>query len=120
LLPYSDKPLEFDLSLYPDREPPIEWNDAERAEYVERLCRQFDFGIPIASRHVIALRPWKDVFDRFPLLDSPAYRAIRAYFGWERLQPRYRNATPVGSPPGNCRTSARAVRRTGQCGGRRS
>lgn len=87
----SNKPVEFDSSLYPDREPPIRWNDVERAEYVERLCRQFDFGIPVASRHVIALRAWKDVFDRFPLLDSPAYHAIRAYFGWERLQARYRN-----------------------------
>ena len=77
--------MEFDFSLYPDREPPIEWNDVERAEYVERLCRQFDFGIPIASRYVLALRAWRYVFGRFPLLDSPAYHAIRAFSGWHRL-----------------------------------
>ena len=83
--------MELDYSLYPDREIPTYLTDAERAEYVERLCRQSDFGTPIASRFVVALRDWKDVFDRFPILDSPAYHAIRAYFRWERITPRYKN-----------------------------
>jgi hypothetical protein len=83
--------VELDYSLYPDREIPTDLTDAERAEYVERLCRQFDFGTPIASRFVVALRAWKDIFDRFPILDSPAYHAIRAYFRWERFTPRYKN-----------------------------
>jgi hypothetical protein len=52
--------VELDYSLYPDREIPTDLTDAERAEYVERLCRQFDFGTPIASRFVVALRDWKE------------------------------------------------------------
>jgi hypothetical protein len=76
--------MELNYSLYPDREIPTDLTDAERAEYVERLCRQFDFGTPIVSRFVIALRDWKDIFERFPILDSPAYHAIRAYFHWGR------------------------------------
>jgi hypothetical protein len=85
----------------------------QRAEYVERLCRQFDFGTPIASRFVIALRGWKDIFDRFPILDSPAYHAIRAYFRWERFTPRCK--TPAGNPNGNSRTFAKDGLRIGQC-----
>jgi hypothetical protein len=65
--------MELDYSLYPDREVPVDLDDDERAEHVERLCRQFDFGARIESRYVIALRHWKDIFDRFPVLDSPAY-----------------------------------------------
>ena len=74
--------MELDYSLYPDREIPTDLTDAERAEYVDT---------PIASRFVVALRDWKDIFDRFPILDSPAYHAIRAYFRWERFTPRYKN-----------------------------
>ncbi|HEY0789721.1 MAG TPA: hypothetical protein VGD78_01535 [Chthoniobacterales bacterium] len=83
--------MDLDYSLFPDREPPTHWTDAERAQYLERLCRQVDFGIPVGSRYVIALRAWKDTFDRFLLLDSPAYHALRAYFRWTRLETRYRN-----------------------------
>ncbi len=83
--------MDVDFSLYPDREPPWEWDDAERAEYVERLCRQADFGIPVSFRHASALRAWKETFDRFPLLDSPTYHALRALFGWVSLSRRYGN-----------------------------
>ena len=70
--------MELDYSLYPDREIPIDLTDAERARYVERLCRQVDFGTPIASHLVIALRDWKYIFDCFPILDSPASHGIMA------------------------------------------
>ena len=31
--------MELDYSLYPDREVPVDLDDDERAEHVERLCR---------------------------------------------------------------------------------
>jgi len=99
--------MELDYSLYPDREIPTDLTDAERAEYVERLCRQFDFGTPIASRFVVALRDWKDIWGRFPILNSPAYHSIRAYFHWERFTPRYGTKIPAGNRNGRSRTSAK-------------
>jgi hypothetical protein len=50
------------------------------------------FNLRMLRSHLIAaLRDWKDVFDRFPILDSPACHAIRAYFRLERFTPRYKD-----------------------------
>jgi hypothetical protein len=29
---------------------------------------------------------WREVFDRYPLPASPAYHALRAYFGWPPVE----------------------------------
>ena len=38
---------------------------------------------------------WRDVFDRFPLPDSPGYHAFRRWYGWEPVPVRQR----LGIPP---------------------
>jgi hypothetical protein len=79
----------LDESLYPDREPPVALTaPAEQAEYLQRVCAAFDFGIPPEAATLRLLAGWEAVFDAFPLAHSPAYHALRACFGWparERL-----------------------------------
>jgi|SRR5947209_6585595 len=57
-------------------------DDYDRADYVRRICRACDFGVPPDHDTVALFRGWRDVFDRYPLPDSPAYHALRAYFRW--------------------------------------
>jgi hypothetical protein len=38
------------------------------------------------NRDTVALfREWRDVFDRFPLPDSPSHHALRAHLRWLRV-----------------------------------
>jgi len=78
-------PATFNQTL----QQPIISQDLGPIAFFERIGR-----LPRASHSV---REWKDIFDRFPILDSPAHHAIRAYFHWERFTPRYRN---TGWKPG--------------------
>lgn len=66
----------MDSSLYPDMDsPPLELKtDEERADYVARVCAAWDFGVLPERETFEMLRGWKDVFARFPIEDSPAYR----------------------------------------------
>jgi hypothetical protein len=74
----------LDQSVYPDVEPPSELRTAEeKADYMERVCAAFDFGVAPEEYTLDLLSTWKDVFDRFPYSGSPAYHALRAYFGWQ-------------------------------------
>jgi hypothetical protein len=79
--------LNLDHSVYPDIEPPADLvTPEEKADYLQRLCGAFDFGIAPEPYTLGLLSRWKDVFDRFPLKASPAYHALRAFFGWEPVE----------------------------------
>ena len=81
----------IDQSVYPDTEPPTELLTMEaKADYVHRICSAWDFRIHPEPETFDLFGGWKDVFDRFPLVTSPAYHAFRAWFGWERVP------TPLG------------------------
>jgi hypothetical protein len=76
--------MNIDASLYPDCEPPSRLDTPEeKADYLQRVYGAFDYGLPPDADTLKELRQWKDVFDRFPLAGSPAYHALRAFYGWE-------------------------------------
>ena len=90
--PFPRKPPEYiDGSLYPElpRPPDILETDEARADYVERVCAAWDFDILPERKTVELLRGWKDIFDRFPLPESPAYHTFREVFGWEDVPKVY-------------------------------
>lgn len=79
--------MEIDATVYPDEEPPAKLATAEdKADYVHRVCSAFDFGVPPEAETLRLFARWKDVFDRFPLSHSPAYHALRAWYGWEPVE----------------------------------
>jgi hypothetical protein len=59
--------------------------DAARADYVARVCGAWDFGIYPAPETFTLFAGWREVFDRFPLADSPAYAAFRMINGWPEV-----------------------------------
>ena len=61
-----------------------------KADYVHRICSAWDYGVHPDPETFTLLARWKDVFDRYPILTSPAYHAFRAWFQWE----------PYPAPPG--------------------
>lgn len=77
--------MHIDGSVYPDlAEPPRSLDSPEaRADYVHRICSAWDYGVVPDAETMTLLSTWKDVFDRYPLIISPAYHAMRAWFGWE-------------------------------------
>ena len=85
----------IDHSVYPDLdEPPESLSTPEaQADYVQRICAAWDFYIHPEPETFELFSRWKDVFDHFPLLASPAYHAFRAWFGWPPLP------TPSDLPP---------------------
>jgi hypothetical protein len=79
--------MRLDGSVYPDIDPPDDLSTPEdKADYVQRICGAFDFGIVPEGYTLKLLAAWKDVFDRFPLKSSPAYHALRAFYGWEAVE----------------------------------
>jgi hypothetical protein len=73
----------IDHSVYPDVDHGEEFeDDYDRADYVQRICAACDFGVPPDRDTVALFRGWRDVFDRFPIPDSPSYHALRAHFRW--------------------------------------
>jgi hypothetical protein len=76
--------MDLDASLYPDQEvPPSRLEDpGAKADYLHRVCSAMDFQIFPEPATLEALAEWEDIFDRYPLPASPAYRALRAWFGW--------------------------------------
>ncbi len=82
----------IDHSVYPDlKEPPSTLPTAgDKADYVHRICAAWDFGIHPEVETFAMLFTWKDVFDHFPIVTSPAYHAFRTWFSWE----------PVAAPGG--------------------
>jgi hypothetical protein len=57
---------------------------------VHRICSAWDYGVPPEPATLRLFSGWKDIFDRFPIVTSPAYHALRLWFQWE----------PVRLPPG--------------------
>jgi len=77
----------IDGALYPDEPAPTVFTtDADRADYVLRVCAAWDYGIPPEAATIALLRSWRAVFDGFPLPRSRSYHALRAYFGWPALE----------------------------------
>ncbi len=83
----------LDASVYPDETPPTELiGSAQKADYLQRIVGAFDYGVPPEAPTIRLLSGWRDIFDAYPLLGSPGYHALRAYFGWPEL-PRERFAS---------------------------
>ena len=79
--------VRLDGSVYPDREIPSELLTVEaKADYVQRICGAFDFGVVPEEYTLELLSTWKEVFDAFLLKSSPAYHALRCLFGWEPVE----------------------------------
>lgn len=93
--------MHIDGSVYPDVEsPPRSLDSPEaRADYVHRICSAWDYGVQPDAATFALFSGWKDIFDRFPVVTSPAYHAVRLWFGWE----------PVRVPPGLHRPVPRYV-----------
>jgi hypothetical protein len=79
------KAMHIDGSVYPDWDsPPESLDSAEaRADYVHRVCAAWEYGVHPDAETFAVFSRWKDIFDRFPIVTSPAYHAMRAWFGWE-------------------------------------
>ena len=105
----------IDRSVYPDVEPPATLQSlADRADYMQRICAAFDFGVFPEETDWVTFAGWRDVFDRFPLPDSPGYHAFRHWYGWlgaragraatghPRVENRRPSRGPVGSVRGAC------------------
>lgn len=76
-----------DESVYPDVDPPASLASPEvRADYLQRICGAFDFGIAPERATLELLAHWRDIFDRYPLRASPAYHALRTYYGWPAVE----------------------------------
>jgi hypothetical protein len=76
--------MDLDLTVYPDLEnPPTELTTNEdRADYVARICGAWDFGVFPTPATFMLFEEWRDIFDRFPLVDSPAYATFRMLNNW--------------------------------------
>jgi len=85
--------MKLDHSVYPELDaPPREVTDLTtpeaKADYVQRICAQWDYGI-IPERTTFQLfAQWRDVFDRSPLPHSAAYHTFRFWFGWNPVPGR--------------------------------
>ena len=77
----------IDYSLYPDLDdPPASLDSApDKADYLHRVCTAWDFGIHPDARTFELLSGWRELFDAHPVLTSPAYHAMRSWFGWPSL-----------------------------------
>jgi len=85
--------MRLDHSVYPDLDqPPRAPADLatleDRADYLQRVCAQWDYGIVPEPETFRLLAGWREVFDRFPLSHSPAYHTFRFWFGWEPVPGR--------------------------------
>jgi hypothetical protein len=77
------------------RHPADCFHHRARADYLQRICAAFDFGVFPEETDWAEFAGWRDVFDRFPLPDSPGYHAFRRWYGWEPVPVRQR----LGIPP---------------------
>ncbi|WP_156427154.1 hypothetical protein [Leptolyngbya sp. NIES-2104] len=67
--------------MFTSRCPNCEVTIADQADYVARICGAWDFGIIPTPETFLLFSTWREVFDGFPLLHSPAYAAFRSGFG---------------------------------------
>jgi hypothetical protein len=77
----------LDHSVFPDvaRPPDDLITPEDKADYLQRVCAAFDFGIFPERADWQRFAEWKPVFDAFPLIDSPAYHVFRARYGWDAV-----------------------------------
>ena len=77
----------IDHSVYPDLDEPPETLDTlyDKADYIHRICTAWDYGIHPEPETFELFSGWRDVFDQFPVSTSPAYHAMRAWFGWSAV-----------------------------------
>lgn len=89
--------MNIDHSVYPDVHPPPRDLPtlADKMDYLHRICGAFDFGIFPEESDWQAFAAWKEVFDRFPLADSPGYHTFRHWYGWEPVKPERRLGPPA-------------------------
>ncbi len=89
--------MNLDHSVYPDISPPPEDLPTleDKADYVQRICGAFDFGIFPERDDWDLFAGWKEVFDRFPLPFSPAYHTFRARYRWEPVPRATHGLTPA-------------------------
>ena len=86
----------IDRSVYPDVEPPATLQSlADRADYMQRICAAFDFGVFPEETDWVTFAGWRDVFDCFPLPDSPGYHAFRHWYGWDPVRVERRLGIPA-------------------------
>lgn len=78
----------IDHSVFPDLDrPPADLESMEkRADYVQRICAAWDFGVVPEWETFRLFSAWREVFDAHALPDSPAYHAFRSWFGWPAVQ----------------------------------
>lgn len=76
--------MPLDHSVYPEVSPPPAElrSPAEQADYLQRICAAFDFGVFPEPEDWERFAGWRAIFDEFPLPCSPAYHTFRACFGW--------------------------------------
>ncbi|MGH9632322.1 MAG: hypothetical protein ACRD7E_28795 [Bryobacteraceae bacterium] len=86
----------IDQSVYPDIEdPPRTLPTAlAKADYVHRVCAAWDFHIHPEPQTFALFSEWKEIFDRYPVVTSPAYHAFRTWFGWQPVSMPVGFATP--------------------------
>jgi hypothetical protein len=85
--------MKLDHSVYPDLDrPPLAPADLatieDQADYLHRVCAQWDYGIIPEPDTFRLLAQWREVFDRFPFSHSAAYHTFRFRFGWEPVPGR--------------------------------
>ena len=93
------QPMIIDGTVYPDVPPPTlpwhQWEIADQADYVERVCRAWDFGAHPYPETFEHFRTERDLFDRFPISDSPAYHVFRRMFRWPEFPATLWLGTPT-------------------------
>ncbi|MGI8547278.1 MAG: hypothetical protein ACR2M1_08080 [Gemmatimonadaceae bacterium] len=76
----------LDPRLYQDVPVPASLGtDLDKADYLRRFCDAWDAGAVPSGRMILGLSGWRDIADRFPVLDSPAYHALRTFFQWPEM-----------------------------------
>src|SRR4051794_33442858 len=78
--------VELDGSVYPDVAPPTgELSEEDMADYIDRICGVWDFGLRPEPETVRFLENCREVFDKCPLPRSPAYHTFRLLYGWPTM-----------------------------------
>jgi hypothetical protein len=87
LIKMDDERERIDYSVYPDLDDvPAFVCDADRADYVARICGAWDFGVVPTPATFEEFATWRPVFDRYPIATSPAYVAFRSWYAWEPIE----------------------------------
>lgn len=75
----------IDHSVYPDVESPpdVLETEADKADYVDRICAAWDFGVFPERETINLFRGWKHIFDTYPRPQSAAYHTFRRLYGWD-------------------------------------